>query len=147
MLRFVRSSRPLVSSLVKRGVAARQLSATAPKWQLVAPTCSNFVSKRFGTVESGTPTEPPRELTFKEVDERVLKAIKAWDRFPQDRADKLHLDARFIEDLSLDSLDLVEITMSLEDEFGFEFPESNIDKFKTPRDIAKFVCEQEHVEK
>lgn len=80
------------------------------------------------------------------IDDRVLKAVRAWDRFPKDRDEKLNMDARFVEDLSLDSLDLVEITMSLEDEFGFEFPESNIDKFKTPRDIAKFVCEQENVE-
>lgn len=80
-----------------------------------------------------------------QVEEKVLKAIRAWDRFPQDRADKLTFDARFVEDLGLDSLDLVEITMSLEDEFGFEIPESDVDKLKTPRDIHKYVCEHEDV--
>jgi acyl carrier protein len=80
-----------------------------------------------------------------QVEERVIKAIKAWDRFPQDRLEKLTIDSRFIEDLSLDSLDMVEVTMSLENAFGFEFPEEKIDTFKTPRDIYLFVCEHEDV--
>ncbi|KAI6196776.1 Acyl carrier protein [Aphelenchoides besseyi] len=149
MLRSARSCRPIVSAFVKQLFAVRQVSGVGQKCNtnFVVPTCSNFVSKRYGTVETGLPTYPPEALSHKEVDEKVLKAIKAWDRFPQDRADKLNLDARFVEDLSLDSLDLVEITMSLEEEFGFEFPESNIDKFKTPRDIAKFVCEHDYVKK
>ena len=54
----------------------------------------------------------------------MFKSIKNWDRFPQDRAEKLQLDARFVEDLSFDSLDLVEITLVLEEEFGFEISET-----------------------
>jgi acyl carrier protein len=42
------------------------------------------------------------------------------------------MDSRFAEDLGLDSLDLVEVTMALEDEFEFEFPETLVDKLKTP---------------
>lgn len=75
----------------------------------------------------------------------MLKAIKAWDRFPQDKLENLTMDSRFAEDLSLDSLDMVEVTMALEDEFGFEFAETNIDAFKTPQDIYKFVCKHEDV--
>jgi NADH dehydrogenase (ubiquinone) 1 alpha/beta subcomplex 1 len=73
----------------------------------------------------------------------VIKAIRAWDRFPQDKSEKLIMEARFIEDLSLDSLDMVEVTMALEDEFGFELSEELVDKFKTPRDIYKFICDKE----
>jgi acyl carrier protein len=58
-----------------------------------------------------------------QVHDRVLKAIKTWDRFPQDRANKLTLDAHFAEDLSFDSLDLVEFVMVLEDEFDIEINE------------------------
>lgn len=75
----------------------------------------------------------------------MLKAIRAWDRFPQDKSDALSMDSRFIEDLSLDSLDLIEVTMVLEDEFELEIPETNVDKFKTPRDVFKYVCEKENV--
>lgn len=37
----------------------------------------------------------------------------------------------FIEDLGADSLDMVEITMALEDEFGLEIPDADSDKIKT----------------
>lgn len=79
------------------------------------------------------------------MEERVLKAIKAWDRFPQDRLEKLTMEARFVEDLGFDSLDHVEIIMALEDEFGYEIPDTEAEKLKTPRDIFKYICEKEDV--
>uniref|UniRef100_A0A915DSW8 Acyl carrier protein n=1 Tax=Ditylenchus dipsaci TaxID=166011 RepID=A0A915DSW8_9BILA len=99
----------------------------------------------FAKVEGRDIISPPKPLTVKETEDRVLKAIKNWDRFPQDRLEKLELDARFSEDLSLDSLDHVEVVMSLEEEFGFEIPDTKTDNFKTPRDIVKFICEEEGV--
>ena len=74
-----------------------------------------------------------------------MKAVKNWDRFPQDRATALNLDARFVEDLGLDSLDHVEVIMSLEDEFGFEIPDKDAERLKTPRDVFKYICEHEDV--
>lgn len=55
------------------------------------------------------------------------------------------MDARFVEDLGFDSLDHVEIVMSLEDEFGFEIPDKDAEKLKTPRDVFKYICEHEDV--
>uniref|UniRef100_A0AC34QWF1 Acyl carrier protein n=1 Tax=Panagrolaimus sp. JU765 TaxID=591449 RepID=A0AC34QWF1_9BILA len=109
------------------------------------PSSSQFTQKRFGSVEVFGPFDPPKQLTFKQVEERVLKAVKNWDRFPQDRAGVLTLDARFVEDLGFDSLDHVEIVMSLEDEFGFEIPDKDAEKLKTPRDVFKYICEHEDV--
>uniref|UniRef100_A0A915ALH1 Acyl carrier protein n=2 Tax=Parascaris univalens TaxID=6257 RepID=A0A915ALH1_PARUN len=109
------------------------------------PIVSTKLQKRFSQVEVFGPFDPPKQLTFKEVEDRVLKAIRAWDRFPQDRSDLLTLDASFVNDLGLDSLDHVEIIMSLEDEFGFEIPDTDADKLKTPRDISKYICEREDV--
>ncbi|MGA1648933.1 MAG: acyl carrier protein, partial [Ilumatobacteraceae bacterium] len=40
-------------------------------------------------------------------------------------------DARFKEDLEADSLDLVELVMALEEEFGIEVPEEEIEGVKT----------------
>jgi acyl carrier protein len=57
------------------------------------------------------------------------------------------MDSKFIDELGWDSLDMVEVTMALEDEFKFEFPETQIDSFRTPRDIFKFICEHEDVRK
>lgn len=74
-----------------------------------------------------------------------MKAIRAWDRFPEDKKEELTLDSNFIKDMGFDSLDHVEIVMSLEDEFGFEIPDTDAEKLETPRDIFKYVCEHEDV--
>ncbi|VDK52817.1 unnamed protein product [Cylicostephanus goldi] len=80
-----------------------------------------------------------------EVEERVLKAIRAWDRFPADKETMLKLEADFSKDLGFDSLDQVEIMMAVEDEFGFEIPLEDSEKLKTPRDVFKYICEREDV--
>ncbi|CAD5216526.1 unnamed protein product [Bursaphelenchus xylophilus] len=145
MFRLIPRSRTLLS-LPKRCVAISQPGFSHIPAMLSTPLHSNFTSKHYSTVSTfGGTAEPPKQLTIKEVEEKVIKAIKAWDRFPQDRVDKLTLEARFVEDLGFDSLDLVEITMALEDEFGFEIPEGDVDKLKTPRDIQKYVCEHEDI--
>ena len=46
-------------------------------------------------------------------------------------AGKLTKEARFKEDLEADSLDLVELVMSLEEEFGIEVPESDLEGIAT----------------
>ena len=43
------------------------------------------------------------------------------------------------EELGADSLDLVEILMSLEDEFGLSIPDEVIPHIKTVKDIADFI--------
>lgn len=46
-----------------------------------------------------------------------------------------------LEDLGADSLDLVDIVMGIEDEFGMEVPDDAIEKFSTVGDIVDFVEE------
>lgn len=48
-------------------------------------------------------------------------------------------DSRIIEDLKADSLDIVDLIMTFEDEFGFEFPEEDADEFKTVGDIVNYI--------
>lgn len=51
------------------------------------------------------------------------------------------LDSSFY-DLGADSLDDVELLMALEDEFGYDIPESEAEKLKTVRDVVNYVCAQ-----
>lgn len=74
-----------------------------------------------------------------------MKAVRAWDRFPEEKKETLTLDSDFVRDMGFDSLDHVEIIMSLEDEFGFEIPELDGEKLKTPRDVFRYICEHEDV--
>jgi acyl carrier protein len=45
--------------------------------------------------------------------------------------DQVTLDARFGDDLDADSLDLVELVMALEEEFGIEVPEEELEGVET----------------
>ncbi|HEY6292032.1 MAG TPA: acyl carrier protein [Terriglobia bacterium] len=51
--------------------------------------------------------------------------------------------ARLVEDLGADSLDLVELTMALEEEFSLEIPDEDCQKFRTVEDVVRYV--QSHV--
>jgi len=48
-------------------------------------------------------------------------------------------DAKFIEDLGADSLDIVELVMALEEEFGIEIPDEDADKLKTVGDAMNYL--------
>lgn len=50
--------------------------------------------------------------------------------------------ARFIEDLGADSLDIVELVMAMEEEFGIDFPEEEEKRIKTVKDVAEFIKSQ-----
>mgnify|MGYP005762819019 CR=1 FL=1 len=53
--------------------------------------------------------------------------------------EKLNEKTNIAEELGADSLDLVEILMSLEDEFGISIPDEAIPNIKTIDDIVKFI--------
>jgi len=56
-------------------------------------------------------------------------------------ADQIKPEAKFIEDLGADSLDIVELVMALEEEFGTEIPDEEAEKLQTVGDVARFVEE------
>ncbi len=45
--------------------------------------------------------------------------------------DKITLEARFNEDLEADSLDLFELVMAMEDEYGIEIPTEDLEQLTT----------------
>ena len=50
-------------------------------------------------------------------------------------------DASFIEDLNADSLDLVELIMSLEEEFGVKISDEDAEKIRTVRDAMEYLTD------
>ena len=54
---------------------------------------------------------------------------------------EITLDASFIEDLGADSLDLVELIMSMEDEYGLEISDEDAETIVTVKDAVKFITE------
>ena len=54
---------------------------------------------------------------------------------------KITMDSDIVEDLEADSLDVVDLVMSMEDEFGVEVPDEVIENFKTVGDVVRYIEE------
>jgi NADH dehydrogenase (ubiquinone) 1 alpha/beta subcomplex 1, acyl-carrier protein len=53
---------------------------------------------------------------------------------------KVTPDARFKEDLDLDSLDAVEVVMAIEEEFAIEIPDSEADKILSVKQAVDYIA-------
>ena len=54
-------------------------------------------------------------------------------------AEKVTEDASFIDDLGADSLDIVELVMAFEEEFGVEIPDDAAETILTVGDAVKYI--------
>lgn len=54
-------------------------------------------------------------------------------------ADAVTLESSITDDLGADSLDVVDMVMSFEEEFDVEIPDEEIEKMKTVGDIVKYI--------
>jgi acyl carrier protein len=52
-------------------------------------------------------------------------------------------EAKFIDDLGADSLDIVELVMALEDEYGLEIPDEDAEKIETVGDAIRYIEEHQ----
>ncbi len=75
-------------------------------------------------------------MDSKQIESKVYKIV----------AEKLNIDeknvsaaSRFQEDLGADSLDIVELLMEIEEEFGVSISDEESEKLKTVGDAAKFI--------
>ena len=57
-------------------------------------------------------------------------------------AEKVKHTASFVEDLGADSLDIVELVMTMEEEFDFDIPDEDAEKIKTVGDVTRYVSEK-----
>jgi len=55
--------------------------------------------------------------------------------------EKITPDAEFIQDLNADSLDMVELVMSLEEEFGVEISDEEVEKIVKVSDAVEYIEE------
>ena len=54
-------------------------------------------------------------------------------------ADEVTSDASFTEDLGADSLDIVELVMAFEEEFGIEIPDEDAEKISRVREAVSYI--------
>ena len=76
--------------------------------------------------------------------EEILTKIQeiTADRLGVDESD-VTTDASFREDLEADSLDLVELIMELEEQFGMEIPDEEAEKITTVEEAVDYVVEHQ----
>ena len=76
--------------------------------------------------------------------EEILAKIQeiTADRLGVDESD-VTSDASFREDLEADSLDLVELIMELEEQFGMEIPDEEAEKITTVEEAVDYVVENQ----
>ncbi len=55
------------------------------------------------------------------------------------KKEEINPQAKFVEDLGADSLDTVELVMSLEEAFGIEIPDEDAEKAKTVGDVVNYI--------
>lgn len=75
----------------------------------------------------------------KEVEERVKEIIAKIYKVD---ASKLKPEARFIEDLGADSLTTIELVAEIEDTFGIEVPDEDVEKNQTVGQAIAYVIEK-----
>ena len=73
--------------------------------------------------------------TFDEVKKLVVEKLSVSE-------DKVTENAKFIEDLGADSLDVVEFVMEVEKQFGVEIPDDEAAKLNTVGDSVKYIDAQ-----
>ena len=57
-------------------------------------------------------------------------------------ADEAVNEASFIDDLGADSLDIVELVMAIEEEFGIEVPDEDAERMQNIGDVISYVQEK-----
>lgn len=70
--------------------------------------------------------------------ERILQLIA--EQFGKD-VDELDDDMTFVDDLGADSIDMVDLVMNIEDEFGIELEEDHLRELSTIADVIDYAIE------
>ena len=70
-----------------------------------------------------------------------VKAI-ILEQFMADE-DAITMQTSFVDDLEADSLDLIELVMALEEEFGLSIEDQDVGDIKTVGDVVNYITERQ----
>lgn len=79
--------------------------------------------------------------TYLEIKKNMIEKIIELTKENLDMGDKdITAETSFKEDLGVDSLDLFELVMAFEDEFGLEIPSEDLNDLLTIQDVADYLA-------
>lgn len=70
------------------------------------------------------------------TEEKVIQIVSEATKID---ISKISAQTSFIDDLNLDSLDIAELMMKVEDEFNVEIPEEDAEKIRNINDVASYI--------
>ncbi len=73
------------------------------------------------------------------LEEKVIKLVMEQLDVTKEECS---LEASFIDDLGADSLDLVELIMEMEEAFGVEIADEELEKIRTIKDVIEFLTKK-----
>ncbi len=71
-------------------------------------------------------------MVFEKIKKMLAEQLDA-------NAEEMTMETKIDEDLGADSLDVVELLMSIEDEFEVEIPDEEIENLKTIGDVVEYI--------
>ena len=71
-------------------------------------------------------------MVFDKIKEIIIEQLQVEES-------EITMDTNLMKDLSADSLDAVEIIMTIEDEYGIEIPDEEAETIQTVADLVRFV--------
>ncbi|KAJ8253941.1 hypothetical protein COCON_G00205530 [Conger conger] len=150
LVRYVRSLARPSARLCPVNVTVRAAAAPLPLNQrsFSLLSCSQRTRQTDQTRVPGSLVQLSRQygdlppLTLESIKDRVMYVLKLYDKV---NPETILVTSHFIKDLGLDSLDQVEIIMAMEDEFGFEIPDSEAEKLMTPDEIVQYIADKKDV--
>ena len=96
--------------------------------------CSRYFAARAARRARAAHMGGRKEVVFERVREIIC------DQLDLDE-DRVTMDSNLLEDFDADSLDIVDLSMTLEDEFGLEMPDDKIEDFHTVGDVVRYIEE------
>lgn len=119
----LKTIRTPATQLARAPVAARIPTAFIPK--------VNFIRQYSGF--------PP--LTRELATDRILELLEGYEKV--DTTKEITEKSSFVQDLGLDSLDVVEVVMELEHEFNIQIPDNEADSLKTVGQTIDYILSQD----
>lgn len=68
--------------------------------------------------------------------EKIIRLLGEYTDVP---ADQINLNTDFVLDLHIDSVDMVAMVMTLEDEFGVQIPDDKLETLHTVGDVVRLL--------
>ena len=75
---------------------------------------------------------------FEKIKEMIV------EQFMISNPDEITLETSFTDDLEADSLDIVELIMAVEEEFGISIDDKDVDGIKTIGDVVNYIAERQN---